>query len=85
MFDGSSLVIGPDGEVIAQAKSFEEDLVFADLDALTGGDRYIDSASLTILQRAVLPNGDPSSKCLMNSTNFPGKQLLKNGGGSGAR
>jgi NAD+ synthase/NAD+ synthase (glutamine-hydrolysing) len=36
IFDGSSLVIGPDGEVIAQAKSFEEDLIFADLGALSG-------------------------------------------------
>ena len=36
VFDGSSLVIAPDGEVIAQAKSFEEDLIFADLEALTG-------------------------------------------------
>ncbi|HEX4066102.1 MAG TPA: NAD+ synthase [Acidobacteriaceae bacterium] len=36
VFDGSSLVIGPDGEVIAQGKSFEEDLIFADLKALTG-------------------------------------------------
>jgi NAD+ synthase (glutamine-hydrolysing) len=33
VFDGSSLV---SGEVIAQGKSFEEDLIFADLDALTG-------------------------------------------------
>ena len=32
IFDGSSLVIGPDGKVIAQANSFEEDLIFADLD-----------------------------------------------------
>jgi len=32
IFDGSSMVIGPDGKVIAQAKSFEEDLVFADWD-----------------------------------------------------
>lgn len=39
VFDGSSLVLGPDGEVIAQAKSFEEDLIFADLQALTG-DRH---------------------------------------------
>ena len=30
VFDGSSLVIAPDGEVIAQAKSFEEDLIFFD-------------------------------------------------------
>ena len=36
VFDGSSLVIGPDGAVIAQAKSFEEDLIFADLASLTG-------------------------------------------------
>jgi NAD+ synthase (glutamine-hydrolysing) len=36
VFDGSSLVIGPDGETIAQARSFEEDLIFADLVALSG-------------------------------------------------
>ncbi|RCX09514.1 pilus assembly protein [Extensimonas vulgaris] len=48
--------------------------------ALSGGDRYIDTDSLTILQRAVLPNGDPI--CMWNSTNFPAKQLQKNGDGS---
>ncbi|MFT4111824.1 NAD+ synthase [Silvibacterium sp.] len=31
VFDGSSLVIGADGEVIAQAKSFEEDLLIVDI------------------------------------------------------
>lgn len=36
IFDGSSLVIGPDGQVIAQGKSFEEDLIFADLAASSG-------------------------------------------------
>lgn len=36
IFDGSSLVVGPDGEVVAQASSFEEDLIFADLGTLTG-------------------------------------------------
>lgn len=30
VFDGSSLVIAPGGEVIAQAKSFEEDLIYFD-------------------------------------------------------
>jgi len=49
--------------------------------ALSGGDRYIDTASLTILQRAVIPNGDPT--CMWNSTNFPAKQLSKDGGGAG--
>jgi NAD+ synthase/NAD+ synthase (glutamine-hydrolysing) len=36
IFDGSSLVINPAGEVIAQGKSFEEDLVFFDSNTLTG-------------------------------------------------
>ena len=36
IFDGSSLIIGPDGEVIAQGKSFEEDLIFADLGTRSG-------------------------------------------------
>jgi len=49
--------------------------------ALSGGDRYIDNTDLTILQRAVLPNGDPI--CMWNSTNFPAKQLTRNGGGAG--
>lgn len=46
--------------------------------ALSGGDRYIDTANLTILQRAVIPNGDPV--CMWNSTNFPAKQLRRSGG-----
>ncbi|HZU41367.1 MAG TPA: NAD+ synthase [Terriglobales bacterium] len=36
VFDGSSLVIAPDGRVVAQGKSFEEDLVIFDPDALSG-------------------------------------------------
>ena len=51
--------------------------------ALSGGDRLIDigntTSSLTVLQRAVLPNGDPS--CFWNSDgNFPAKVLPKDGG-----
>lgn len=45
--------------------------------ALTGGDRVVDTASLTILQRAVIPNGDPIS--MGNSSNFPAKRLYANG------
>ena len=56
--------------------------------SLTGGDRYVDTTALTILQRAVLPhdgNGFPSGYgYFWNSANFPGKQLLKAGGISGA-
>src|SRR5437588_11076057 len=36
IFDGSSMVLGPDGKVVAQAKSFEEDLVIFDPNELTG-------------------------------------------------
>ena len=36
VFDGSSCVIAPDGTVIAQAKSFEEDLVLFDTETLKG-------------------------------------------------
>ncbi len=36
VFDGSSLALGPDGQVVAQAKSFEEDLVFLDTETLAG-------------------------------------------------
>ena len=42
VFDGSSLVLGPDGSVIAQAKSFEEDLIFFDSSTLTGDMRERD-------------------------------------------
>lgn len=36
VFDGSSLVLNPAGDVIAQGKSFEEDLIYFDSDQLTG-------------------------------------------------
>jgi len=36
VFDGSSLVIAPGGQVIAQGKSFEEDLIYFESDKLTG-------------------------------------------------
>ncbi len=36
VFDGSSAVFGPDGRTIAQAKSFEEDLIVFDSETMTG-------------------------------------------------
>lgn len=45
--------------------------------ALSGGDRYIDEENLTILQRAILPDGNPS--CFWNNSGyFPAKILTKN-------
>jgi NAD+ synthase/NAD+ synthase (glutamine-hydrolysing) len=36
VFDGSSLALSPGGEIIAQAKSFEEDLIMVDTDSMRG-------------------------------------------------
>jgi len=36
IFDGSSMVIAPDGRVVAQGKSFEEDMIFFDTETMTG-------------------------------------------------
>lgn len=36
VFDGSSVVIAPDGRIIAQGKSFEEDLIYFDSESLQG-------------------------------------------------
>ena len=36
VFDGSSLVIAPDGRIVAQGRSFEEDLLYFDSDSLEG-------------------------------------------------
>ena len=36
IFDGSSMVIAPDGRIVAQAKSFEEDLVIFDTETMQG-------------------------------------------------
>lgn len=51
--------------------------------ALSGGDRYVDTPAMTILQRAVLPDGTQAPiPCFFNSRNFPAKKLDRNGGGS---
>ena len=64
VFDGSSIVLNREGEVIAQGKSFEEDLVFFDSANLTGemheqmpGDEASAYAAL------VLGTGDYIRKC----------------------
>ena len=36
VFDGSSLVLNPEGQVVAQGRSFEEDLVYFDSNSLAG-------------------------------------------------
>ena len=45
--------------------------------SLTGGDRVIDTPTLTVLQRAIIPDSDPIS--MGNSNNFPSKRLYRSG------
>ena len=49
--------------------------------AMTGGDRSVDTPTLTLLQRAFLPNGDYEDGCFFNNGSyFPAKQLKKTAG-----
>jgi NAD+ synthase (glutamine-hydrolysing) len=64
VFDGSSFALGPDGRVIAQAKSFEEDLVCFDTESL-GGDIHVQDEGLESSAYAALVLGtrDYVRKC----------------------
>ena len=64
VFDGSSMVFDREGEVIAQGKSFEEDLIFFDSDSLTGEMHdQIEGEEASIFAALVLGTRDYVSKC----------------------
>ncbi|HZR67021.1 MAG TPA: NAD+ synthase [Terriglobales bacterium] len=64
VFDGSSLVFDRDGKVIAQGKSFEEDLIFFDSDTLTGDlHEQIEGEEASIYAALVLGTRDYVCKC----------------------
>jgi NAD+ synthase (glutamine-hydrolysing) len=64
VFDGASFALSPDGEVIAQARSFEEDLVYFDTTALIGDRRPVDSdEDAAVYQALVLGTRDYVRKC----------------------
>ncbi len=64
VFDGSSLVLNPAGEVIAQGKSFEEDLIYFDSDRLTGEIHpQIEGEEASAYAALVLGTRDYVSKC----------------------
>ena len=64
VFDGSSLVIAPDGKVIAQAKSFEEDLIYFDSENLTGDMHVqVESEEASAYAALVLGTRDYVHKC----------------------
>jgi NAD+ synthase (glutamine-hydrolysing) len=64
VFDGASFALGPDGSIVAQARSFEEDLVFFDSHTLTGDRRPVDpSEDAAVYQALVLGTRDYVRKC----------------------
>jgi NAD+ synthase/NAD+ synthase (glutamine-hydrolysing) len=64
VFDGSSLVIAPGGQVIAQAKSFEEDLIYFDSATLTGDlHPQVEGEEASAYEALVLGTRDYVHKC----------------------
>ena len=64
VFDGSSLVLNPEGEVIAQGRSFEEDLIYFDSTTLTGDlHEQIEGEEASVYAALVLGTRDYMRKC----------------------
>ena len=64
VFDGSSVVIAPDGRVIAQGKSFEEDLVYFDSQTLIGDmHAQVEGEEASAYEALVLGTRDYVHKC----------------------
>jgi NAD+ synthase (glutamine-hydrolysing) len=64
IFDGSSFVLNPEGEVVAQGKSFEEDLIYIDSDRLTGDiHSQIEGEEASAYAALVLGTRDYVRKC----------------------
>jgi NAD+ synthase (glutamine-hydrolysing) len=64
VFDGSSLVIAPDGQVIAQGKSFEEDLIYFDSEKLMGDrHRQVEGEEASAYEALALGTRDYVHKC----------------------
>jgi len=64
VFDGSSLVLNAAGDVIAQGKSFEEDLIFFDSSSLTGDvHEQIAGEEASVYAALVLGTRDYVRKC----------------------
>ena len=64
VFDGSSLVLNSAGEVVAQGKSFEEDIVFFDSEQMTGEiHAQIEGEEASVYAALVLGTRDYVRKC----------------------
>ncbi len=64
VFDGSSLVLNREGEIIAQGRSFEEDLIYFDSQSLTGEmHEQIAGEEASVYSALVLGTRDYMQKC----------------------
>ena len=64
VFDGSSLVLNPEGAIIAQGRSFEEDLIYFDSKTLTGDlHEQIAGEEASVYAALVLGTRDYMRKC----------------------
>jgi NAD+ synthase (glutamine-hydrolysing) len=64
VFDGSSIVLNPEGEVIAQGRSFEEDLIYFDSTTLTGDvHQQVAGEEASVYAALVLGTRDYMRKC----------------------
>ena len=64
LFDGSSLVLNAEGKIIAQGRSFEEDLVYFDSKTLTGEmHEQIEGEEASVYSALVLGTRDYIRKC----------------------
>jgi NAD+ synthase (glutamine-hydrolysing) len=64
VFDGSSIVLNAEGKVIAQGRSFEEDLIYFDSETLTGDlHEQIEGEEASVYAALVLGTRDYMRKC----------------------
>jgi len=64
IFDGSSIVLNPEGNIIAQGRSFEEDLIYFDSNTLTGDlHEQIEGEEASVYAALVLGTRDYMRKC----------------------
>jgi NAD+ synthase (glutamine-hydrolysing) len=67
LFDGSSIVLNAEGEIIAQGHSFEEDLIYFDSKTLTGDmHEQIEGDEASVYSALVLGTRDYIHKCGFN-------------------
>jgi NAD+ synthase (glutamine-hydrolysing) len=64
LFDGSSIVLNAEGKIIAQGRSFEEDLIYFDSESLTGDlHEQIEGDEASVYAALVLGTRDYMQKC----------------------